>query len=197
MASTASSPSQFHALLSSNPCEFLQRKSCISSTPVRYRKTLRVLAMAPNKKVNKYDENWKKQWYGAGLFAEGSEELQVDVVKKLEKKKVLSNVEKLGFLSKAEELGFTLSSIEKLGFLSKAEELGLLSLVEQAAGFSPSALAASALPLSVAAVAAVVVIPDDSIALVAAQAVLAGALGVAAAGAFLGSVVLGGLQESD
>ncbi|CAL9159650.1 unnamed protein product [Musa hybrid cultivar] len=147
--------------------------------------------------VNRYDDNWKKQWYGAGLFAEGSEELSVDVVKKLETRKVLSGVEKSGLLSKAEELGITLSSIERLGFLSKAEELGLLSLLERAAGFSPSVLASVSLPLLLAAVAAIVLIPDDSAALVAAQAFLSAALGVVAAGLFVGSVVLGGLQESD
>nr|DAD37533.1 TPA_asm: hypothetical protein HUJ06_008174 [Nelumbo nucifera] len=25
--------------------------------------------MAPKRKVNRYDENWQKQWYGAGIFA--------------------------------------------------------------------------------------------------------------------------------
>lgn len=117
--------------------------------------------------------------------------------KNLEKKKVLSNVEKAGILSKAEELGFTLSSIEKLGVFSKAEELGLLSLLEKTASVSPSTLASAALPALVAAVAAIVIIPDDSVGLVAAQAVLAGALVVGAAGLFVGSVVLGGLQEAD
>ncbi|XP_019166830.1 PREDICTED: uncharacterized protein LOC109162604 [Ipomoea nil] len=155
------------------------------------------LAMAPKKKVNKYDPTWKKQWFGAGLFVEGSEEVEVDVFKKLEKRKVLSNVEKAGLLSKAEELGFTLSSIEKLGVFSKAEELGLLSLLEKSASFSPSALASAALPILVAAILAIVLIPDDSTALVAVQAVLAGALGVGAVGLLLGSVVLDGLQEAD
>ncbi|KAH7550353.1 hypothetical protein ACOSP7_024386 [Xanthoceras sorbifolium] len=156
-----------------------------------------VVAMAPKKKVNKYDGNWEKQWFGAGIFYEGSEEVDVDVFKKLEQRKVLSNVEKAGLLSKAEELGLTLSSLEKLGLLSKAEELGLLSLLEKAAGTSPSALASAALPIFLAAVVAVVVIPDDSVGLVALQAVVAGALGVGAAGLFVGSVVLGGLQEAD
>lgn len=153
--------------------------------------------MAPKKKVNKYDENWKKEWFGAGIFYEGSEEVNVDVFKKLEKRKVLSNVEKAGLLSKAEELGVTLSSLEKLGVFSKAEELGLLSLLETAATTSPSVLASAALPALAAAVVAVVVIPDDSAALVAVQAVVAGALTVGAAGLFVGSVVLGGLQEAD
>lgn len=146
--------------------------------------------------MNKYDESWKKEWFGAGIFYEGSEEVEVDVFKILEKQKVLSNVEKAGLLSKAEELGFSLSSIEKLGVFSKAEELGLLSLLEKAAGVSPSALASASLPVLVAAVAAIVLIPDDSAELVALQAVVAVALGVGAFGLFVGSVVLGGFQEA-
>ncbi|KAK6920816.1 Protein of unknown function DUF1118 [Dillenia turbinata] len=153
--------------------------------------------MAPTTKVNKFDKSWEKKWYGAGIFYESSEEVEFDVFKKLEKKKVLSNVEKAGLLTKAEELGVTLSSIEKLGVFSKAEELGLLSLVEKLVGVSPSVLASAALPILVAAVAAIVVIPDDSVGLVVVQAVVAGALGFGAAGLFVGSVVLGGLQEAD
>lgn len=121
----------------------------------------RFLAMASPKKVNKYDPGWQKQWFGAGIFYEGSEEVEVDLFKKIEKRKVLSNVEKAGLLSKAEELGFTLSSVEKLGLLSKAEELGLLSLLEKTASSSPSALASAALPILVAAILAIVVIPDQ------------------------------------
>lgn len=161
------------------------------------RRRFKVTAMAPKKKVNRYDENWSKQWFGAGIFAEGSEEVSVDVFKKLERRKVLSTVEKAGLLSKAEELGVTLSSLEQLGLLSKAEDLGLLSLVETAAGTSPSVLASISLPLLVAAVVAVVVVPDDSVALVAVQAVVAAVLAAGAAGLFVGSVVLAGLQESD
>ncbi|XWS51082.1 hypothetical protein CRYUN_Cryun12cG0145500 [Craigia yunnanensis] len=161
------------------------------------KKPLTIVSMAPMKKVNKLDSDWEKQWFGAGIFYEGSEEVEVDVFKKLEKKKVLSNVEKAGLLSKAEDLGFTLSSIEKLGVFSKAEELGLLSLLEKTASVSPSTLASAALPALVAALAAIVTIPDDSVGLVAVQVVLAGALVVGAAGLLVGSVVLAGLQEAD
>ncbi|KAH6758416.1 transmembrane protein [Perilla frutescens var. frutescens] len=157
----------------------------------------RIIAMAPQKKVNKYDSGWKKEWFGAGIFYEGSEELEVDVFKKLEKRKVLSSVEKAGLLSKAEEFGVTLSSIEKLGLLSKAEDLGLLSLLEKAAGSSPAALASAALPILVAAVVAIVVIPDDSAALVAVQALIGGLLAIGGVGLFVGSLVLEGLQETD
>ncbi|KAL3617967.1 hypothetical protein CASFOL_038288 [Castilleja foliolosa] len=157
----------------------------------------RFFAMAPQKKVNKYDAGWKKQWFGAGLFYEGSQELEVDVFKKLEKRKVLSNVEKSGLLSKAEGLGVTLSSIEKLGLLSKAEDLGLLSLLENTAGVSPSVLASISLPVLLAAGVVFLVIPDDSAALVATQAVIGGLLAVGGVGLFVGSLVLEGLQESD
>ncbi|KAE9608463.1 hypothetical protein Lal_00030147 [Lupinus albus] len=188
---------------SSAPCLRILHTNRTFSSAFRYqrpfptKKPLTVVAMSPIKKVNKYDQNWKKEWFGAGIFFEGSEEVEVDVFKKLEKRKVLSNVEKSGLLSKAEELGFTLSSIEKLGVFSKAEELGLLSLLETAISFSPSILASASLPLLVAALATIVLIPDDSAGLVAVQGVLAGALGVGAVGLLVGSVVIGELQESD
>ncbi|KAK6261582.1 hypothetical protein QUC31_007398 [Theobroma cacao] len=194
------------AVSSPSPVAYLgriQHANFLSATQPRFnpffpaKKPLTIVSMAPKKKVNKFDPDWEKQWFGAGIFYEGSEDVEVDVFKNLEKKKVLSNVEKAGILSKAEELGFTLSSIEKLGVFSKAEELGLLSLLEKTASVSPSTLASAALPALVAAVAAIVIIPDDSVGLVAAQAVLAGALVVGAAGLFVGSVVLGGLQEAD
>ncbi|GAV87847.1 DUF1118 domain-containing protein [Cephalotus follicularis] len=194
------------AASASSSAVYLQRNQhihCLSANKPRFgrfypaKKPLTVVSMAPSKKVNKIDEGWKKQWYGAGIFYEGSEEVEVDVFKKLEQKKVLSNVEKAGLLSKAEKLGFTLSSIEKLGVFSKAEELGLLSLLEKVASVSPSTMASLSLPIFVAAVAVVVVIPDDSVGLVAFQAVVAGGLVVGAAGLFVGSFVLDGLQEAD
>ncbi|XP_034673575.1 uncharacterized protein LOC117904877 [Vitis riparia] len=193
MAVTAASPAAFLRKLEHNP--YPTKSRFRRDFPAK--KPLRILAMASKKKVNRYDENWKKEWFGAGIFVEGSEEVEVDVFKNLEKKKVLSNVEKSGLLSKAEELGFTLSSIEKLGVFSKAEDLGLLSLLEKAASFSPSALASAALPIFVAAIAAIVLIPDDSSALIAVQALIAGALVVGATGLVVGSIVLGGLQEAE
>ncbi|XP_077218026.1 transmembrane protein, putative (DUF1118) [Tasmannia lanceolata] len=165
--------------------------------PFSAKRTFKIFAMAPKKKVNRYDANWKKEWFGAGIFVEGGEEVKVDVVKKLEKQKVLSNVEKAGLLSKAEEWGFTLSSIEKLGIFSKAEKLGLLSLLEKVASFSPAAMASASLPLFVAAIAAIVLIPDDSATLVVIQYAVAAVLGAGGAGLLVGSVVLDGLQEAD
>ncbi|XP_043687093.1 uncharacterized protein LOC122638274 [Telopea speciosissima] len=193
---TAASPPSINLLITSDYglSSFKPNSTRRLSSPNR---PSTVVNMAPKKKVNKYDRNWEKQWYGAGIFVEGTEEVEVDVFKKLEEKKVLSNVEKAGLLSKAEELGFTLSSIEKLGFFSKAEELGLLSLVEKAVSLSPSTLASLSLPLLVAALAVIVVIPDDSGVLIALQTAFAAALGVGAVGFLVMSIVLDGLQEAD
>ncbi|GKD65415.1 putative ribonuclease H-like domain-containing protein, partial [Tanacetum coccineum] len=77
------------------------------------------------------------------------------------------------------------------------EELGLLSLLEKVAGFSPAALASASLPILVAAILAVVLIPDDSSVLVVAQTVVASTLAATATGLFVGSIVLEGLQEAD
>jgi hypothetical protein len=151
--------------------------------------------MAPKKKVNAYDDGWSKQWFGAGIFAENTETEPVNIVKSLEKKKLLSQVEKAGLLSKAESAGLSLSTIEKLGLLSKAEDLGLLSLAENFATASPPALASISLPLFVAAIATIVLVPDDSGALVLAQNLVAALLLAAAGGLFIGSIVLSGLQE--
>ncbi|CAK9270658.1 unnamed protein product, partial [Sphagnum jensenii] len=159
------------------------------------REGLQIRAMAPKKKVNAYDDGWSKQWFGAGIFAENTETEPVNIVKSLEKKKLLSQVEKAGLLSKAESAGLSLSTIEKLGLLSKAEDLGLLSLAENFATASPPALASISLPLFVAAIGTIVLVPDDSGALVLAQNLVAALLLAAAGGLFIGSIVLSGLQE--
>ncbi|KAK3210740.1 hypothetical protein Dsin_015446 [Dipteronia sinensis] len=64
-------------------------------------------------------------------------------------------------------------------------------------GTSPVALASALLPIFLATVVALVVIPNDSTGLVALQAIVAGALGVGAVILFVGSVVLDGRQEAD
>ncbi|MCO5580318.1 hypothetical protein L7F22_034184 [Adiantum nelumboides] len=157
--------------------------------------TLRVMAMAPKNKVNAYDSNWNKQWFGAGIFVENTETAPVNIVQKLEKKKLLSQVEKAGLLSKAESAGLTLSSIEKMGLLSKAEDLGLLSFAESFATSSPPLLASLSLPLIVLAIVTLVVVPDDSTALIVAQTAFAGLLVAVAGALFVGSIILSGLQE--
>jgi len=159
------------------------------------RKPFQVRAMATKKKVNAYDDGWSKQWFGAGIFAENTETEPINIVRKLEKKKLLSQVERAGLLSKAESLGVSLSQIEKLGLLSKAEDLGLLSLAENFATASPAALASLSLPLIVLAIAVPVFVPDDSSALLVLQNVVSLLCFATAGGLFIGSIVLSGLQE--
>lgn len=167
------------------------------SSATTSRRDLQVRAMAPKKKVNAFDDGWSKQWFGAGMFAENTETDPVNILKILEKKKLLSRVEKAGLLSKLEKAGLSLSQIERLGLLSKAEDLGLLNLAEKFASSSPATLASLALPLIVAGIAIPVFVPDDSQALVIGQNVVA-VLSLATAGAlFIGSIVLSGLQEED
>ncbi|CAN1183064.1 hypothetical protein LINPERPRIM_LOCUS598 [Linum perenne] len=158
--------------------------------------------MAPQKKeiveLGKQGRNrWKKQCYDAGILYKSGEELEVDVFKKLEKWKVLSSVEKARLLSNAEEFGVTLSSIEKLGLFSKDEELGLLILLVKTMAVSSAALASAMLPAFVVAVEAIVVIPDDSMALVVVQTMVVGTQGLDAIGLFVGSTAFEGLQEAD
>ena len=144
--------------------------------------------------VNRYDENWSKQWFGAGIFAEGSEEVSVDVFRKLERRKVLSTVERAGLLSRAEQLGVTLSSMERLGLLSKAEELGALSAATDPG--TPGALLALAAPLLAAGPAVVYLVPEEHAWQVALQAVAALVCVVGGAAAVAASTFVSRLQSS-
>ncbi|CAM6114129.1 unnamed protein product [Calypogeia fissa] len=154
-----------------------------------------LLVLAGKKKVNAYDDGWSKQWFGAGLFAESSEAEDGNIIKKLEKKKLLSQVEKAGILSKAESVGLSLSQIEKMGLLSKAEELGLLSLAENFATSSPAVIASFSIPLFVASILTIILIPDTDPTLVIAQNILAFLFLGGAGALFIGSIILSGLQE--
>lgn len=69
--------------------------------------------------------------------------------------------------------------------------------METAVSFSASALASAALPTLVTALAAIVLIPDDSAGLVAVQAAVAAAFGVGAVGSLVEFVPIGKLQEAD
>eukprot|EP00244_Chara_vulgaris_P014015 TRINITY_DN84_c0_g1_i1.p1 TRINITY_DN84_c0_g1~~TRINITY_DN84_c0_g1_i1.p1 ORF type:complete len:214 (-),score=57.11 TRINITY_DN84_c0_g1_i1:181-822(-) len=168
-----------------------------SLSPCRKPRRSVIVAMAPKKKVNSYDDSWNKQWFGAGIFLEDIEENNVNIFSKLEKLKVLSTVEKAGLLSKAESAGLSLSKIEQMGLLSKAEELGLLSLVESLASTSPAAIASFALPLFVASILSLVLIPDDTTLQVVLQYSLAGAFGLGCVTALGGSFVLGSIQDAE
>lgn len=114
------------------------------------------------KKVNSYDDDWKKGFFGTGLFLEDSETSSKSAFKKLEDKKILSTVEKAGLLSALEKSGFTLSKIEKAGLLSTAEDLGLLALAEDVLTGNPATLASNALPFVVLSVMSAALIPHDN-----------------------------------
>ncbi|KAH7298796.1 hypothetical protein KP509_25G059600 [Ceratopteris richardii] len=201
-SSGSSSAMQTPSSLSSREASSLRGLSLLPALKPRARSqpsaspsTVKVMAMAPKNKVNAYDADWNKQWFGAGIFAENTETAPVNIFQKLEKKKLLSQVEKAGLLSKAESAGLTLSSIEKMGLLSKAEDLGLLSLAENFASSSPALLASLALPLIVGAIVSLVVVPDDTTALVVAQTAFSGLLVAGAGALFIASIILSGLQE--
>lgn len=153
------------------------------------------LTVEAKKKVNAYDEAWKKSFFGFGYFAENSEDSAVPLFKKVETKKILSRVEKSGILSALEKLGFSLSKIEKLGLLSKAESLGALGLLESLATTPPAALASLALPLVVGAIAVPILVPDDNTVLLVGQYAVAAALGAAGLTSFAASLVLAALEE--
>jgi hypothetical protein len=112
--------------------------------------------------VNSYDEEWKKGFFGTGLFLEDKEESSKSAFKKIEEKKLLSTVEKAGLLSKLEKSGLTLSKIESAGLLSTAERLGLLAVAEDVLTGNPATLASNALPFIVLAVLSASLIPHDN-----------------------------------
>lgn len=112
--------------------------------------------------MNSYDEDWKKGFFGTGLFLEDKEESSKSAFKKIEEKKLLSTVEKAGILSKLEGAGLTLTKIEQSGLLSTAERLGLLGVAEDVLTGNPATLAAGALPFVVLAILSAVLIPHDN-----------------------------------
>lgn len=167
-----------------------------AAAPRRCRSTsFQIRAMAPKKKVNAFDSSWEKKFFGYGYFAESSEDAPVNITKTLEKKRLLTGIEKAGLLSKAESLGFSLKKIEALGLLSKAEGLGLLALAENFASSSPAVLASLSLPLFVGALATPILVPDDNSVLLIGQYAVASLCLVGGLTLFLGSIVLGILQE--
>ena len=133
---------------------------------------------------------------------------------------LLSSVAKSGLLSKAQKAGISLAKLEPLlelasknpdvlvlveasgpellPILPKVVEVApsALPLLAQAVTISPGQLQTLAVASLAAAAAAVVLIPDDSTALIALQTLLVGTLGVAAPVALaVGSVVLGRLTK--
>ncbi|WPT11158.1 hypothetical protein PSENEW3n2_00002328 [Picochlorum sp. SENEW3] len=126
------------------------------------RKSPLTVAMAGTKKVNSYDEEWEKGFFGTGLFLEDREESGKSAFKRIEEKKLLSSVEKAGILSKLEKSGLTLSKIESAGLLSTAERLGLLAVAEDVLTSNPATLASNSLPFIVLAVLSASLIPHDN-----------------------------------
>ena len=114
---------------------------------------------------------------------------------RIEEKKLLSFVEKSGLLSAAEKAGVTLGKVEELKLLSTAERLGLLSLVESAASTDGALISSLSIPFGVIAVAALVLIPDQNIALVVVQDLLAATLLGGAAALFAGGFLVNALNE--
>lgn len=150
---------------------------------------------AGTKKVVTYDDGWKKEFFGTGLFLEDGESKSVDVLERVQKKKLLSSVEKSGLLSLAEKSGLTLSKIEKWGLLSTAEKLGLLSLLENAATTEPAVISSLSLPFLVLAVLGATLIPDDNTVEVIVKTLFCGVSFGTFAALFAGGFVVAGLQE--
>jgi hypothetical protein len=137
------------------------------------------------------------------------------LLEKAERQGILTQVAQSGLLSKAQAAGLTLSKLEPLlaiaasnkdvlilveaagpellPILPKVVELApaALPLAAQAIGVPPIVLQGLGLASLGAAVAAVVIIPDDTIVEVAAQTLAVGVLGVAApAASFIGAAIL-------
>lgn len=118
----------------------------------------------------------------------------LSILAKVEQLRLLSKVEELGLLSKLEQAGFTLSKIESSGLLSAAEKSGVLTLV--ADKNTPSALNLTGLTLVAAAGALVYFVPDDTTALLAAQAVGAVTLAGAGLASLVGASILADFQKA-
>jgi hypothetical protein len=142
----------------------------------------------------------------------------------MEEKKLLSFVEKAGLLSAAEKAGVTLKKVEELKLLSTAERcahthtramhllsffsrsrlalppslsssLGLLSLAESAASTDGALISSLSIPFFVIAIAALVLIPDQNIALVVVQDLLAASLLAGSATLFIAGYLVNALNE--
>merc|ERR1712118_282950 len=92
----------------------------------------RNIVVQVGRKVNTVDSQWKKEYFGSGIFVEDKETRSSNLFQRLQDRKVLSSIEKAGLLKTAEKAGLTLSKVESLGLLSTAEKLGVLSLLENA-----------------------------------------------------------------
>lgn len=147
------------------------------------------------KKLNLVDEAWTKGIGTIGYLSEDKEKSAPNMLRQLEKKKVLSSVEKLGLLSAAEKAGLSLSKIEKLGLLSTAERLGLLSLADEVLVTEPGKISSLSLPFIVASIGAAALIPHDNGLEVVLSYTLATVFSGVAFALFVAGFVIKGLQE--
>jgi hypothetical protein len=92
-------------------------------------------------------------------------------------------------------LGLSLSSIEKLGLLSKAEDLGVLSAATNPK--TPGNLLATALVLFLLGPAFVYLVPEDSTPLVVLQVLVAAISVIGGSAAFAASSFVSTLQRSE
>lgn len=134
-------------------------------------------------------------FFGTGIFLEDRETSAKSPFKKIEEKKLLSSVEKLGLLSKLEAAGITLSKIEQSKLLSTAEKLGALELAEKFLVAEPAAVASSALPFVVLAVGSAALIPHDNTITTAISYTLASVFAGVATVSVVGGFFLASLQE--
>eukprot|EP00271_Cylindrocystis_brebissonii_P014180 TRINITY_DN35444_c0_g1_i1.p1 TRINITY_DN35444_c0_g1~~TRINITY_DN35444_c0_g1_i1.p1 ORF type:complete len:225 (-),score=51.05 TRINITY_DN35444_c0_g1_i1:552-1163(-) len=118
---------------------------------------------------------------------------QVKILSKVQDLRLLSKAEQAGLLTLAESLGLSLSAIEKLGLLSKAEEFGILSAATNPK--TPGTLLTLALAFLAAGPAAVYFLPEDNVALVVLQVVIAAVSVGAGAAAYGGSKLVATLQK--
>ena len=154
------------------------------------------LNAVPNKKALSYDDNWKKGFWGTGLFLEGNEARGgSNYLEKIEKKKLLSTVEKSGLLSQAEKAGLTLSFIEKSGLLSTAENLGLLEVAENALVSDPGKITSASIAPLVGTLLTLALFPDDNAVLAVLKYSIAAVLGGAFLALFAGGYLVAALQE--
>mmetsp|Transcript_14179 Transcript_14179/g.42793 ORF Transcript_14179/g.42793 Transcript_14179/m.42793 type:complete len:187 (+) Transcript_14179:215-775(+) len=154
----------------------------------------RTVALA-TRKVNTFDGDWKKGFWGTGYFNEDKEKAPVNVLRSVESKKLLSTAGKFKLLSSLDKAGLNLAKVEEMKLLSKAEQAGLLSLAERVLTSDPGTVTSLSIPFLLASVGSLVFIPTDSL-----PAFIAhwGAFAVAFGGFvtfFAGGFVLAGIQE--
>ena len=115
------------------------------------------------------------------------------VLARVQQLRLLSKLESAGILSALDRSGVTLSALEKSGALSIAESLGVLSRVADRG--TPTLLYGAAAALFALGPAVAFLVPDDSTALIVAQAVVVAVAVAGGSAAFGGAALLSALQK--